>query len=187
MIDENYNTVTQSDNPALYFTLCRSFFKADSRFIYSLQNPFTAKSFCNGNRAEMASRRGSSFCPHHYGRAKLLIQPSKHKHELREVHIHGRKIPNATAGIVHFDTSEAHIKEWPGQFETYSPTVRLPQDYTVSKDNASSVGIHSFEKAHKVNENGTFTMYYDPDLESWLDFIASRRRQDTFSSNAREL
>lgn len=155
-------------------------FSADSCIIYShlayLQNPFTAKSFCNGNRFEI-SRRGSSFCPHFHGRAKLLIQPSKHKHELRDVHIHGRKIPNATAGIVHFDTSQAHIKEWPGQFEPYSPTFRLPQDYTVSKDDASSVGIHSFDKAHKMNENGTFTLYYDRDLESWLDFVASRRQQ----------
>jgi hypothetical protein len=83
--------------------------------------------------------------------------------------------PDPERGIIQFHTDTAHLKEWPGQFEILSDghTVRPPQDFVVSNHN--EVGIHSFTRAHAMNANGTFNMYFDPNLESWLEFVAKRR------------
>jgi hypothetical protein len=150
-------------------------------FFQISQNPFTAKSFCNANHPDQAERRGNSYCPHHYGRCKLLLRPKKHRHEFRKVHIHGRKEPDPDLGIFHFDTAVAHMKEWPGQFAVYAPTNRPATNFCVSSLNHSTtaiaavVGIPSFAESYPMNANGTFNMYYDANLDSWLQFVANRR------------
>ena len=140
----------------------------------SCQNPFTSGSFCNGTRPEFAHRRGNSYCPHHHGRSKLLLRPKLYREDFQtKVHVHGRLEPDPARGIVHFDTSVAHIKEWPGQFGKYAPTIRPARNFTVAS--GDEVGIHSFEKSHQMNEDGRFNMYYDAQLESWLEYVAGRR------------
>ena len=164
--------------------MCRHVFVENSHRLlllllsFAKKNPFTPGPFCVAHGHQ---RRGSSFCPHHYGRSKLLLQPQHHRQAFGQVHIHGKKKINPEHGIVHLDTSVAHLKEWPGHFAAAAPqeeevvTVREPLDFWTYR--GSETKIHSFASGHALNEKGGLKMRYDADLEPWLRFVASRGRR----------
>jgi hypothetical protein len=103
-----------------------------------------------------------------------MVNPSVHD----EVKIHGsNEEPDPAGGIIHFHTDVAHVKEWPYLFKDHTVTLRPPQNFTVAGQ--EDVNIHSLKVAHKRNADGTFDMYYDKDLEPWMEYVSRRRWEAT--------
>ena len=102
-----------------------------------------------------------------------MVNPALHDH----VNVHGHFIqPNPKEGIIHFSTNVAHLKEWPGLFETVDPQIRPPRNFTVREEN--DVNIHELKDGHKRNANGTFDIYFDSKLEPWMKYVSKRRTDE---------
>ena len=135
---------------------------------FEIQNfPFTARSLCYHH--DNKERRGREYCPMWKGRSKLIVRPKYHP----EVQVHGRKA-RPRKPHQHFATSQAHIKEWPS---VYKPGLvrqwREPTDYNFL---SNETDLHFVPEGLKANEDGTFNMYYDDQLDTWIDFVVRAGR-----------
>jgi len=118
---------------------------------------FTAKSYCHG-------QPGNPYCPNWPGRSKVMIRTA----DRQQVSVHGTTHdPNPQKGEIHFRTDEAHFKEWPQLFWKRNFTIREKKNFQVqAKD----------DQAHKLDQHGMRTMYYDPEVQKWFNFVAGRAR-----------
>jgi hypothetical protein len=121
------------------------------------QYPFTPRSYCY-------RRRGDKKCPTWVGRAKVMVRPELYL----DVGVHGN--PSGKPGSIHFNTDEAHLKEFVGIANRhFNLTVHNRTDF-----HTHELDTHWFKESHPRNEDGTVTVYFDRDLESWLEYVKSR-------------
>lgn len=127
--------------------------------------PFTAGPFCT-----MPKQRGL-ICARKNGRAKVMVKPSVHK---GTVNVHGTHIPSKRKGSMHLYGNVSHIKEWNAatvRSVLGNITTRSPQDFVVYTPD--EIFIYGY-KLYPKNPNGSLTMTYDPLLQSWFAYVASR-------------
>ena len=122
-------------------------------------------------RKKVAHKRGIPICPGHHGRSKVLVDPSFHS----TIETHGLLVPGVHEGVTHLHTSIAHMKEWPYLFQNYSAEIREAADFTVQSA-MEVANIHSFDISYPQNADGTWNMYYDDNLEPWMEYVSSRRK-----------
>ena len=134
---------------------------------------FTAKSHCTVNfgvnKMFLYPRPPTySYCPSHYARSKVIVKPAFHK----KVNIHGMGFDLRKPGLMHFDTSIAHLKEWRNVLLKSRRKVnyRPPTDFNISK--IHEVDIISLNTGHE-RVGGKFLMHYDHELQDWMRFVAS--------------
>jgi len=136
--------------------------------------PFTGGSHCRHNFSRgdsplIGGTRTYSYCPGHQARSKVLVKPNHHK----RVNIHGMGFDLRKPGLMHFDTSVAHLKEWRGLLVQKQPEVPIyhpPVDFNVSHIN--EVNIIDFWIAHQ-RVDGKVLMQDDSELKDWMHFVAS--------------
>ena len=133
--------------------------------------PFTAGSFCRPQRGANNLKPGDEYCPANRGRSKVILKPSVFNY----TDIHGSvKFPQPSKGMLHFHTDEAHFKEWVGLYKSQTTRVVPSEDFLVSQKK-NEVSVHGLKASFRSNANGTFTMFYDSQLHSWLEFVANHR------------
>jgi Glycosyltransferase family 92 len=138
--------------------------------------PFTSGSFCFNKigcpKDENGECFGNPVCPRSFGRSKVIVQPKYHA----RVGVHGTLMPNEENHSVHFHTGRAHLKEWPALYRPYIIPMALTEkkDFVVTPTTTLSIH-HAIEMAHKANSDGTYNMYYDGQLNSWFEYVVSRR------------
>ncbi|KAL7479464.1 hypothetical protein ACHAW6_005206 [Cyclotella cf. meneghiniana] len=132
------------------------------------QFPFTPKTYCYQHPPSSRAGRWGN-CPGWLGRCKILSQPRLGS----DIPVHG--LSNLPQWGLHYNTSQAHVKEWPGIAastgeELYTET---QQSMTFATNNASKVGVHFLLEAYPVLSNGTVLIHYDDRLNSWFRFLIS--------------
>jgi len=133
---------------------------------------FTAKSHCMRYTNQQHIPRKYTWCPSYLGRSKVLAKPAHHK----KVNIHGKGFRMDWAGLMHFDTSVAHLKEWRNILGKGSRKInyRLPLAFNVSSGREIDL-IHAMQ-AHELVD-GKLTMHFDYNLHNWMRFVASGCRK----------
>lgn len=97
---------------------------------------------------------------------KVILRPEQNS--IPNIHGDGKRGANWT----HIDTDLAHMKEWPGLGNrNYSHVPRPREDFTTRE-----LDTHWFTQSHPKNQDGTTTVHYDSQLESWLRFVESQKQ-----------
>ena len=135
------------------------------------QFPFTLGSLCfvKPEESEFVQLLRGQNCPRHPGKAKLLVRPSHHSW----LNVHGDRWPNPQEGSMHLDSTVAHIKEWPRLFSNHEAVETPPVSLDIQRPSETS--IRALHMAYSRNENGSYTLRYDDDLEKWMEFVAGRQ------------
>eukprot|EP00804_Cyclotella_cryptica_P018775 CCRYP_007261-RA/>CCRYP_007261-RA protein AED:0.02 eAED:0.02 QI:111/1/1/1/0/0/2/938/388 len=142
--------------------------KEDSGFGLD-QFPFTPKTYCYQPPPSSRTDRWD-YCPDWIGRCKILSQPRVGS----DIPVHGSGSLLHQHGV-HYNTSQAHIKEWPGiaaylAGDMYTET-RFHTTFTTN--NASQVGVHFLLEAYPLLRNGSVLIHFDDSLTSWFRFLVS--------------
>lgn len=136
--------------------------------------PFTAGPFCYGKMGKLPDTQ----CLGWIGRSKLFVRPENHI----VVNVHGDGIRGTG---VRLPTTQAHLKEWPGWLVHDDHLLLkddlLPKDLLVS--DADSLSMHDVRYSHKWNANGTLTLRYDEQLQSWLEELEARKSDWSLERN----
>ena len=146
-----------------------------SELLFGLERlPFTAGSYCRRASKLKSQERGSPMCPCHKGRAKIMVNPKHHGF----INIHGSTCePNSGSHLnsIHFHTEVAHVKEWPAVFKSHNITMHNAEDFRMEEDEEQNTEFHKLSHSYKTNADGSYTIHYDRDLASWMEFVARRR------------
>ena len=130
---------------------------------------FTPRLYCYAFGGKGPNRWDN--CPDWLGRCKILSKPQLGAN----IPVHGRN--DFLGRGIHYNTAQAHIKEWPG-------VATLPahdenryveiKNASFATNNNSEVGVHWFLEAFPLLGDGTVLVNYDESLASWFHFVASR-------------
>lgn len=97
--------------------------------------------------------------------------------DLEGVHGKPESIKNGTSK--HFDKDKVHLKEWCGLLGSTnrnnvrsSTTIPHSDRKNFNVNSSRGVNTHDLMDAHRWNDDGSVTIYYDDQLEGWLRFVS---------------
>jgi hypothetical protein len=123
---------------------------------------FTAGSYCYQKRPK------DKVCPMWMGRAKVLVQPSRHD----KVLIHGYKNWHTRPGGTHLRPVEAHLKEWPKYLSSSVNTTVRPDRTPFYVSRVEEVDTYHVMESHAKTRGGRVAFRYDGGLHDWFRFVA---------------
>jgi len=126
-------------------------------------------------------RHNRTYCSGWVGRSKLLYKiggGANGNNKKYDLHGNEGRVLQYPETSKHFDTSEAHIKEWDTLFRTDlgTPTAR-PANSSFFVSTKEGVKAHGGDAGvpasnNRRNRKGT-VVYHDTDLHDWFRFVAS--------------